>query len=70
MKDLAQFKAELGVTEIRLMQGKGRMFAKIKDTDIIVGKDTDMSKPLYVVHNDEKGFYIIVNSNVKQVATI
>lgn len=70
MKPIAQFKAELGVTSIALMQGKGRMFANIGDKSIIVGKDTDMKKPLFVFYNEGKGIHVICNASAKVVAEV
>ena len=70
MKSLNQFKAENGVVTIDLLQGKGRAYAKVQDKDLIVGSATDMKKPLFVIHNAEKGFYCLVNSDVKLVASI
>ena len=70
MRTLNQFKQELGVTSIELMKGNGRMYATVGDKSIIVGNTTDMVKPLFVVYNEDKGFYCIVNSSAKVVATI
>lgn len=70
MKTLAQFKLEEGVATIDLMQGKGRKFAKVNDKDLIVATECDMSKPLFVFHNEEKGFHVICNSGATVVASI
>ena len=70
MKTLAQFKQEEGVQTIELMQGKGRAFAKVNDKDLIVGTNTDMKQPLFVIHNEERGFYVICNAGAKVVGSI
>ncbi len=70
MESLAQFKQRLNISQIDLMQGKGRMFAKIgNDTDLVVGTTTDLNKELFVMWND-KGFYCLVNSAAKVVKSI
>lgn len=76
MKSFAQFKQENGLTKIDLLQGKGRMYAKVGSIDLIVGKETKLDQPLYVIHGvNEAGqpqpFHTLVNSaNVKIAATI
>lgn len=69
MTTLNQFKQEMGVQSIDLMQGNGRMYATVKDKSLIVGTNTDMAKPLFVIWND-KGFYCLVNSAAKVVQSI
>ncbi len=75
MKSFAQFKAENNVSKIDLLQGKGRMYAKVGSTDLIVGKTTDLSKPLFVIHGTKEDgsaqpFQTLVNSMVKVAASI
>ena len=74
MKTLAQFKQELNVDNIQLLQGKGRKFATVRDISIIVSKECDLSKPLFVTKlNDQEtgqivaNAYVIVNSEAKLV---
>ncbi len=69
MKTLNQFKQELGIQSIDLMQGKGRMYATIGDKSLVVGTTTDLKKELFVIWND-KGFYCLVNSAAKVVQSI
>ena len=69
MRTIEQFKAENNIQSIDLMQGNGRMFATIGDKSLIVGTNTDLKKPLFVTWND-KGFYCVVNSAAKVVASI
>lgn len=74
MKTFQQFKDELGVKNIAFQVGKGRAFATVKDKNIVVGKDTSVTKPLFVIESlvDADGvvrntpLYILVNSNVKE----
>lgn len=70
MRTLNQFKQELGVQSIDLLKGNGRMYATVGDKSIIVGSNTDMNKPLFVIHNSDKGFYCIVNSAATVAATV
>lgn len=49
MKTLQQFKQEMGIQDIHLMQGKGRMYAKVKNIDLVVAKETDLKKQLYII---------------------
>lgn len=49
MYALETFKKTLGVEKIELLQGKGRMFARINEQDIFVSSNINWSKPVYVV---------------------
>lgn len=70
MKTLNQFKQENGVTTIDFLKGKGRAFATVANKDVIIGASTDLKKPLYVIHNEEKGFYCVVNSEATLAVTL
>lgn len=77
MKTLNQFKKEMGIDIIDLLQGKGRMYCKVKDIDIIVSKSCDLTKPLFIISttNQETGnvvanLFTIINSDIKMVASI
>jgi hypothetical protein len=77
MKTLAQFKKENNIETIQLLQGKNRKFANINDLVIIVSKECDLTKSLFVVAttNQETGVtyqnaYTIVNSNVVEVEVL
>lgn len=49
MKTLAQFKAENQISEINLLQGKGRKYAQVKDLQLVVSKQCELAKPLFVI---------------------
>ena len=77
MKTLKQFKQEMNIDSIGLMQGKGRAFAQVRENSIIVAKDCDLQKPLFVtpLNNQETGLvvanaYVIVNSDVKMLGSL
>ena len=76
MKTLAQFKQELGVTSIEFMQGKGRTFATIGTTDIIVSKECDRTKPLFVIPLTNKdnvrvdNAYVVCNASADFAFTL
>lgn len=70
MKTLAQFKLEEGVATIDLLQGKGRKYATVNNKSVIVSQECDMTKPLFVFHNEELNLHVICNSGVKVVASI
>ena len=70
MKTLAQFKKEEGIDQIDLMQGKGRAYATVNEKSVIVSTECDLTKPLFVFHNEEKDLHVICNSGVKLVASI
>ena len=82
MKTLEQFKAEEHIKSIDLLQGKGRMFTKVNDKDLVVAKECDLKKPLFViplskpVEGTEDQFevipnvYILINSEIKVVGSV
>ena len=70
MKTLSQFKLEQGVATIDLLQGKGRKYAQVNSLSVIVSTECDMTQPLFVFHNVEKGFHVICNSASKYVGSI
>jgi len=75
MKTLEQFKLENGLNKIDLLQGKGRMYARVGNIDVIVSKSADLTKPLFVIPatNEDgslRGFQTIVNSDVRVAASI
>lgn len=78
MKTFEQFKAEQGVTKIDFLQGKGRIFAKVKNTDVIISKECDLKKPLFVIDltqdasgNPITNAVVVVNSaNVNVAVTL
>ncbi len=75
MKTLEQFKLEHNISKIDLLKGKGRMYAKVGNTDLIVGETTDLAKPLFVIHGSKEDgskqpFQTLVNSNVTVAASI
>lgn len=71
MKTLAQFKIEEGVSQIDLLQGKGRRYATVNNKSVIVATECDLAKPLFVFHNEEKNLHVICNSEgAKVVASI
>lgn len=77
MKSLSQFKEEENISTIDLMQGNGRMFATIREKSVIVSKECDLEKDLYVIPltNAETGLvipnaFVIINSNVKKVGSL
>jgi hypothetical protein len=78
MKSLSQFKAEEKVSHIDLLQGKGRKYATVNDKSLIVSKDCDMSKPLFVIATTNKdsglvipNLYTLINAaNVQMVGSI
>jgi len=49
MKTLAQFKLEEKISQIDLLQKNGRAFAKVNDKDLVVSKDCDLKKPLFII---------------------
>lgn len=69
MKTLAQFKAEHGVSTIDFLRGNGRAYAKVGNDDLVVSTNFNSGKPAFVTWND-KGFYVLVNSEVKVVMSL
>lgn len=69
MFSLKEFKRMLGIESIELYQGKGRRFAKIADTEVFVGEETDLKKELFIIKGKYDAYWL-VNSNAKVVATI
>ncbi len=83
MKTLSQFKKELNVETIQLLQGKGRKFATVGNSSIVVSNSCDLAKPVYVIslsrqidptkpiseENSEvvPNAYVFVNSTAKVV---
>jgi len=53
MKTLAQFKQELNITSIDLLKGKGRMYAQVRDKQLVVSSKCDLSLPLFVTELSE-----------------
>jgi hypothetical protein len=76
MKTLESFKKELGLKEIPFMysEKKDRHFCTIKagteSIDIIIGKDTDVKKELFIFLNEDKGIFIVCNSTLKKGVTL
>lgn len=53
MKTFAQFKSENNIQTIDLLQGKGRMYAKVNNKQLVVSSKCDLQKPLFVVELNE-----------------
>ncbi len=76
MKTLQQFKSELGIDSIPFMKSSktGREFCTIKagaeSIDIIIGKDTDVKKELFIFFNEDKEIFIVCNSTLKKGVTL
>ena len=72
MKTLAEFKKELGVTEIVFSKSPktGRMFTTVGVTEIIVATNFDAKKPAYVLYNADKGFNVVCNSSLVEGITL
>lgn len=86
MKTFAQFKQEQKIDKIQLLQGDKRKYCSVSDIDLVVGKDTDLKKDLFVIPmsrpvddtqpigegNSEPvpGVYLLINSKVKVTDTI
>lgn len=49
MKSFTQFKIEVGVPNITLLQGKGRKYAQVRDQQLVVSSKCDLKKPLFVI---------------------
>lgn len=49
MKSWNQFKAENGVTTVDMLRGKGRLFAKVADNDLVVSQECVLTEPLFVI---------------------
>jgi hypothetical protein len=49
MLTLNQFKAENNISKIDMLRGEGRLFATVREKSLVVAKDCDVSKPLYVI---------------------
>lgn len=69
MKSFADFKKELGVETINFYQGKGREFATVGTTDIIISKTCDVTQPLFVIPLSKDGVeiadaFVVCNSTV------
>lgn len=80
MRTLQEFKAEIGITEIKLAENaKGRKMALLpKGILLLVSSKCDMSKPMYVnqITKDAAGnpitdeVYVVFNTNLKEAGTI
>ena len=80
MRTLEEFKAEICVTEIKLVENeKGRKMAFLpKGVLLLVSAKCDMSKPKYVnqITKDAQGqpitdeVYVVFNTNLKDAGTI
>lgn len=77
MKTLEQFKAEHNIAQIQFLQGKGRLFAKVGNTDVVISKECNMKEPLYVIPLTTKegalvpnAVLIVNNAKVKVAFTI
>ena len=80
MQSLQQFKAEIGITEIKLVENKkGRKMAFLpNDILLLVSSKCDMAKPMYVnrITEDAQGtpiedvVYVVFNTDLKEAGTI
>ena len=76
MKTLTQFKQELGVSKIDLLQKNGRAFAKVQDIDLVVSSNCDLSKELFIIPlTKEDGTpvanaVLMINSDIKTIASV
>lgn len=75
MITLSAFKQELGVEKLEFLKGKGRAFTNVGRKCIVIGKTTDLKKPLYVIEMTtnadgvaiapETAYVIVNNDKVK-----
>ena len=79
MKTLEQFKAEIGVTDIKLMKNKtGRRMAFLGDSLLLLSKDCDTKKQIYVKQITEdkdknpitESVVVGFNTNLEEAGTI
>ena len=80
MITLQNFKKELGVEQLEFLQGKGRAFCNVGRKCVVIGKTTDLNKPLFVIEMTqnvdgveiapETAYVIVNNENVKKVVTL
>lgn len=76
MKTLNQFKQEERVQTIDLLQKKGRAFASVNDKSLVVSKECDMKKPLYVIPLTNKegvitpNAFLLINADMKAIASV